>query len=218
MCSNYTLKVKATELQNFFSLQDPVVENIEKRFLPYQPAPVIVRQKNSTLKLAAMNFSLVPSWSKERKVKFATHNARIETITEKPTWRIPFQRQHCLVPMTGFFEAVYEGPKAGHIIEFSEKHDHLMVAAGIYDLWIDPETKKPLHSFSILTTTPTDYIQENGHDRSPIFLNQNSLSAWLVTENQSERHWLDFINNESIRPSLKIAIDRPLKAGWEKRK
>ncbi len=218
MCSNYTLKVKAIELQKFLPLQEPVVEDINQRFLPYQAAPVVVRLKDSKLKLAAMNFSLVPSWSKERKVKFATHNARIETITEKPTWRVPFQRQHCIVPMTGFYEAVYEGPKAGNIIEFSETGDHLMLAAGIYDQWIDPETKKSLHSFSILTTTPTEYIQQNGHDRSPIFLSAEAAKRWLETEDQSERYWLDFINKEHIRPPLKIAIDRPLKAGWEKRK
>ena len=104
MCSQYALKVEAKTLSEKYNVQIPaLLSAIDERFLPYKTAPVIVRT-NGFEKLTPMNFSLVPSWSKEPKVKFATHNARIETITEKPTWKIPFKKQHCVVPMTRFFE------------------------------------------------------------------------------------------------------------------
>lgn len=218
MCSNYTLNVRDNELQELIGTSELKVAEINQRFLPYQSAPVVVRGSRASYQLASMNFSLVPSWSKEAKVKFATHNARIETVTEKPTWKVPFLKQHCLVPMTGFFESAYEGPHSGHIIQFSEKKDQLLVAAGIYDQWKNPETKKITHSFSILTTTPTSFIMEYGHDRSPIFLNPARAKAWLDVNEQSDRFWLDYIISEGTRPELKVSIDRALKPGWEKRK
>lgn len=56
-----------------------------------------------------MRYSLVPNWSKEAKVKFATHNARLESIDEKPTWKTVFSEQHCLVPLTDFIEPILPG-------------------------------------------------------------------------------------------------------------
>lgn len=218
MCSNYTLNVRAIELQEFIGKSELEIADINQRFLPYQSAPVVVQLTDLSYKLVAMNFSLVPSWSKDAKVKFATHNARIETVTEKPTWKTPFLKQHCLVPMTGFYESAYEGPCAGHIIQFSEKKDHLLFAAGIYDQWKNPETKKVSQSFSILTTTPTAFIVDHGHDRSPIFLNESIAKAWLNVNGQSDRYWLDFLNEQGVRPELKVSVDRALKPGWEKRK
>ncbi len=124
-----------------------------------------------------MSYSLVPSWSKEPKLKFATHNARIETITDKPTWKTPFQRQHCIVPLTSFFEFVYEGPLAGHMIEFKESSHSLLFAAGLFDHWTAPtphqnnttQNQNSFFSFTIITTTPSKFILDHGHDRSPLF-------------------------------------------------
>lgn len=218
MCSNYTLTVRGQELRELLKKDNLKIDDIDHRFLPYQAAPVIVRLSDSTYKVAAMKFSLVPSWSKEPKVKFATHNARVETVTEKPTWKTPFVKHHCIVPMTGFYESAYEGPLAGNIIKFSENQNHLLFAAGIFDHWTDPETKNVSQSFSVLTTSPTKYIEDYGHDRSPIFLKKETAFDWLNVSGQSDRYWLDFLNTESVRPDLKVVIDRPLKPGWEKRK
>ncbi len=237
MCSQYTLKTKISEISDLFGVTSSV-EQIESRFLPYQTAPVLVWDRDR-VRLTGMNFSLVPSWSKDPKVKFATHNARIETVHDKPTWKIPFERQHCLIPMSGFFESAYEGPLAGHIIRF-EKPDHsLLFAAGIYDRWqgvenvdasvsssphprADQHTRKHteskiIHSFSILTTTPTEFIEHYGHDRSPIFVTPEFGREWLKLSGPAlelQKTLLDHI----VRPELTVQPDRALKPGWEKRK
>ena len=170
MCAQFTLKISKEDLQAFGFTIPEDIQQIDQRFLPSKVAPVVVKA-NADLKLTGMRFSLIPSWSKEPKVKFATHNARLETVLEKPTWKKPFESQHCVVPMTGFFESVYEGEKAGNIIQFHTNENSILFAAGIFDQWVNPENKNDrFFSFSILTTEPTKYILDNGHDRSPLFL------------------------------------------------
>lgn len=220
MCAQFSLQIAAEELRNLGIAVTPTLEAIDERFLPYTKIPVIV-QTPQGLKLTPMSFSLVPAWSKEPKVKFATHNARIETVSEKPAWREPFLTKHCLIPMSNFFESVYDGPHAGHIISFGKEEgaesQTLLFAAGLFDVWVNPETKEPLFSCTILTTEPSPFILENGHDRTPIFLNFEDGKTWLSLRT-SQKEMVDFLLTKNIYPNLQVTRDRPLKSGWEKRK
>lgn len=218
MCAQYTLKTETGILSGKYKIKvSEDVSAIDQRFLPHSLAPVIVSEKN-TPKLTAMKFSLVPAWAKEPRVKFATYNARIESITEKPTWRAPFQSQHCLVPLTAFYESVYTGPEAGHIIRLSEKEDALLFAAGLFDFWAAPDGQESFFSFSILTQAPSPFILAHGHDRTPIFLKDDFAFEWLTLVKKDEGYIKETLLNKAYHPELKVAIDRPLKPGWEKRK
>ena len=218
MCAQYTLKTEAAILSGKYKIKvADDVKNINLRFLPHSFAPVVVAEKN-TPKLTTMKFSLVPAWAKEPRVKFATYNARIESITEKPTWRTPFQSQHCLVPLTAFYESVHNGPEAGHIIELSEQSDQLLFAAGLFDFWKDPKGNQSFFSFAILTQAPSPFILAHGHDRTPVFLKGDFAFDWLTLVEKDESHIKATLLSQAYHPELKVSIDRPLKAGWEKRK
>lgn len=197
-----------------FNSENDKATFVDNRILPYRPATVITLNAENNLAFQYMNFSLVPSWSKDPKVKFATHNARIETVLEKPTWKIPFLRQHCIVPISSFYESSYEGPLQGNILEFKAAggKSKPLLAAGIFDIW-----NKTNYSFSILTTTPDKFIEHHGHDRSPIFLNESDAVEWNHLSG-SDKELMRFITSQTLRPELEVNIDRPMKAGWEKRK
>jgi len=218
MCSQYEL----------VSLSDAITESfpelifaknfkIAQRFLPSTQTPVLVAD-GEQLKLVKMKFSLVPSWSKDPKVKFATHNARIEGIEEKPTRKGPFLTQHCVVPMSGFFESVYTGPHAGNVIQFKEASGDLLFAAGLFDFWHnDSDSSQHFFSFTILTEEPTLFILENGHDRSPIFLDKSHVKDWCALKSNSFSETKAELARWSIKTHLRLETERPLKAGWEKR-
>jgi putative SOS response-associated peptidase YedK len=218
MCSQYTVKIKTEELTERYKINVAGdLHTIDQRILPYQSAPVIVLD-HGDLKLTPMTYSLVPNWSADPKVKFATYNARIETIDSKPTWKTPFLQNHCLVPMTAFYESAYVGPLAGNILKFEQKNDDVLFAAGIFDFWKDPvDAGQSFFSFSILTRDPSAFIIDHGHDRTPIFINQGFIQGWL------QKPVGDFIDikkkllSNAVHPDLKVGIERPLKAGWEKR-
>lgn len=103
MCAQFLLKFSPAELAKFlnaiiiheFEAQDKAVDKV----LPYRNSWVVIERDGKRI-LEQMQFSLVPSWSKERRVKFATHNARIETLLERPTWKNPIKSKRALVPLS----------------------------------------------------------------------------------------------------------------------
>lgn len=210
MCAQYRIKAKIKDLEFYFSVTvEDVIDWID-HMVPHNRAPVVT---DGTVKL--MKFSLLPSWSKDPKVKFATHNARLETVMEKATWKQPFLNNHCIVPMSSFIEPIYEGQLAENMVEFQSSA--LMCAAGIYDSWTDRRTGEVIESFAVITAEPCDFVRETGHDRQPVFLSREDAVQWTQMKGDPEQ-FKAFLTERAVVPQLSAAIERPLKAGWEKRK
>jgi putative SOS response-associated peptidase YedK len=156
---------------------------------PHRQAWVLVARPE--LALRAMNFSLIPSWSKTRRPRFATHNARLETARSKPTWRASFQRSRCAIPMHQFIEPIHEGPWSPNWVGFSGKSPGLLWAAGLHAEWVDRESGEIVESFAILTSEPHPFVREVGHDRQPVFLQTQAVSAWITSRSpEPVEEWL----------------------------
>jgi putative SOS response-associated peptidase YedK len=172
-------------------------------------------------------FGLVPAWSPTPKVKFSTHNARLYSveektkrgnpITEKPTWRDPFKKRHCLVPMTGFIEPIYSGEFAGKMVEFKPRADDVMLAAGLWEDWVSKESGETRSTFTVLTDNPVPDIERMGHDRTPIFLEGEKAIEWLKPESKPPAEWIQFLRSNPAKMSWVATVDRPMAPGWEKR-
>lgn len=213
MCAQFEIektmlveKLKKLQIE-FYNL------DFKLRILPHLEAPILVKKEN-TLKIESMNFSLIPWWSKDKKPKFATHNARLESIKDKPTWKSIFGKKHCLVPLTSFIEAIYEGEYAGHMVQFLLSECYFVPA--LFDTWHNKSTGEIVESFAIITSDPPKYVEEIGHDRSPIFISQDNVLSWLETEHKTDKLFFELLNKK-ISPEFSIKIDRKLKPGWEKR-
>jgi putative SOS response-associated peptidase YedK len=194
-----------TNIQDYFDLL----------ITPHRLAPVLIIEEDKVV-ISPMKFSLLPSWSKEPKVKFATHNARLETLAEKPTWRGPLKDKHCIILMTDFIEPIYTGNLAGNMVAFGVGEKDYLFAAGIWDEWVNKETGEITRSFSIITTEPPEFVKNTGHDRCPVFLTLTDGLAWLKERGKGAEltDWLGSKNNE---PKLNAIKFRALKPGWEKR-
>ena len=226
MCARYEVDASVDEILReieFFRLQPPPRrEDLTwaKQIRPYGKGPVLVREG-----LKLMQFALVPSWSKEKRVKFSTYNARLDGVLEKPTWRRPFSEKHCLVPVSNFIEPIYQGEFAGNWVRFQEPTKKLLFAAGIWDEWRSPVDGEVIESFAILTHDPLKPVEEMGHERSPLFLDEVGCGEWLALgEGPSDRvkrsplQWVDFLRSHRLTPAIAALKDEPMKAGWEKRK
>jgi len=185
--------------------------------VPQRMAPAIKLESGAPI-LGAMRFALLPSWSKEPKVKFATHNARLETIDEKPTWRTVFVKRHCLIPLTDFIEPIYEGDYAGHMVAFAEKNGSISFAAGVWDEWVNKSTGEVIQSFSIITHEPPPFIADVGHDRCPVFLDEKSGLEWLNNEGHDSKQLKNFLLLKKQTPEFSVRKHRAMRPGWEKRK
>jgi putative SOS response-associated peptidase YedK len=204
MCSQFEIKMPLEKLMKTTQfLFDEVDISIQwdLHVYPYMKSPVIAHF-DTTNKLQLMSYSLVPSWSKVPKPKFATYNARldrpnketIEYIFNAPTWRTPFKNHHCIVPITSFFESCRQGTHMGNIVKFSADSPILFVA-GLWDKWVNPITNDIIYSFATITDNPCEFILNVGHDRQPVFLNDDNAMKWLNNQFNSVQMAYSFLKN-----------------------
>jgi len=220
MCSIYSIKSTVNELLDFYQAVVPPEDKdyaIPDRIYPRKLAPVVISE-NDQLVIKPMIYSLIPHWSKDLKktLSYSTYNARIETVAEKATFKEPFKKKHCLVPLSEFFEPIYQGAHAGFMVRFFEKNQKLLTVAGIYDTWINPDSKESLSSFAIITDQPLPFVAAIGHQRSPIFLAENGYAEWLSDEKRDVQEIKKVLKTFHIRPDLEAQNDRALKSKQKK--
>ena len=184
--------------------QAEVVKDFEWKphVFPRYLAPVIIERKG-VRQVVPMHFGLIPSFEMNAKPKMVFHNARSETLKEKPSFKKAYQESRCLIPLDSFFEYVWEvdpatGKEKSRIMKFFEKRagvgepasdaagikkspgDYFsLTAAGIWSLWRNPESGIVTANFSMITREPPEYIEIAGHDRCPYFITKESFSGWL---------------------------------------
>ena len=216
MCSQFTQRFKPGELlETLGMIKDLGILAGPGTVMPHMEALAIV-SKDGILQAEQMQFGLVPRWSKEPKVKFATHNARLETISEKASFKDAYLKRHCIVPMTSFTEPIYENILAGNMVAFSAQLP--LFAASIWEEWTDKKSGEVITSFSVITSDPIPLVRHTGHDRSPVFLEPKNALTWLQPTGTTSEEFSNFLLNSRFEPSLTTSIDRPMRPDWEKRR
>lgn len=133
--------------------------------------------------LQQMRWGLLPSWFRGSNwMDFAakTLNARLETCTEKASFRHLVQTNRCLIPSTGFFEWQTQGKlKIPYFIK--DIKQPVFSIAGLYDTWLNPSNGAQEETFTILTTEANALMAEihNAKQRMPLILAPNEESGWL---------------------------------------
>ena len=134
--------------------------------------------------LQQMRWGLLPNWFKGANWKeFAskTLNARIETCTEKASFKHLINSKRCLVPSSGFFEWQTAGKlKIPYFI--ADPKQAIFSIAGIYDSWLDHATGAIENTFTIFTTEANPLMAEihNTKKRMPLILATNEEDSWLA--------------------------------------
>src|SRR5262249_14095424 len=70
--------------------------------------PVIIRQKGGN-ECRLMHWGLIPHWAADPSIGNRMINARAETLTELPSFKLLVDRRRCIVPADGFYEWRKEG-------------------------------------------------------------------------------------------------------------
>ena len=190
--------------------QAEVVKDFEWKphVFPRYLAPVIIERKG-VRQVVPMHYGLIPSFEMNAKPKMVFHNARSETIKEKPSFKKAYQESRCLIPLDSFFEYVWEadpstGKEKSHLVQFFEKQVgkiaeaesviaadaasikkapgvflRSLTAAGVWSLWRNPESGIVSANFSMITREPPEFILKTGHDRCPYFIRPEQFAGWL---------------------------------------
>jgi putative SOS response-associated peptidase YedK len=219
MCAQYNISVTPEQVAKILGSVPGIHTQawLDRRVYPYTQGPVIVMDDNGQLLLESMNFSLVPAWAqpgrhltKAGKYKWPTYNARLETIHEKPSFRTPFKSKRCIVLMSDFIEPIYKGEFAQNMVSFSRTDSGLLLAAGIWDTH-ETEGKGYMDSYSIITYEPSEFVEEIGHDRQPVFLSESNAKVWVNPSETSGESLRKFLINLRASHEFEAKVDRPLK-------
>lgn len=162
---------------------------------PTQDALVAV-QASGDVRLEAMRWGLIPPWARDKSIGAKLANARAETVDEKPSFRQPFRRRRCLLPVDGYYE--WESRPGGkQPVYYSMRDGDLFCLAGLWETWTTPEQNdepelpglgqaqaETLCTFTVITTTP-NRLAKRVHDRMPVIVHPADYGNWLSPESKA---------------------------------
>ena len=191
MCGRYALSQGADDLALEFD-----AGNVTAAFLPIDwniaPTKEIYfiagdDPSGSKRRVDTALWGLIPSWSKDATGASNTINARVETVSEKPSFRTAFRTRRCLIPADGYYEwATENGPyRPKQPFYISHVNGSSLAMAGIYEQWTDPRNGKKIVTTAILTRVSVGMISTI-HRRMPVILPFDRWNQWLSSRPLSE--------------------------------
>lgn len=97
MCGRFTFNVSPDLLVQIFGLADTPAFTPRYNIAPTQRVPVIRQYADSQNHLDHLRWGLIPSWAQEKSIGSRLIYARLETVTEKPSFRQAIRYRRCLV-------------------------------------------------------------------------------------------------------------------------
>jgi putative SOS response-associated peptidase YedK len=123
-----------------------------------------------------MRWGLIPSWTRDIRAAKPLINARAETLTDKPAFRLLLKTHRCLIPASGFFEWKKDGKRKNpYYIRLPD--EPLFSFAGLYDQWHNPEGVT-VSTYTVITC-PANPLVAPLHERMPVILSRPGEDRWL---------------------------------------
>jgi putative SOS response-associated peptidase YedK len=208
MCGRFVIARELNELEDLFQAERALnFETVSFNIAPTNSVPIVVEREVDSIpsrEIHSARFGLIPNWAKE--VPTPLFNARIETVLEKPSFRESAIKKRCVIPASGYFE--WDSEKQPHFIH----SDSMIAFAGIYSFWRDP-SKAPddpsrwVLSASILTKSGSPSLTWV-HERSPVFLSEDGVDAWLAPDYETTPEVLEAISSESDEVAETLSYHR----------
>lgn len=183
MCFHSQQNKSPQEIAKRFMLDEKnVPQNVQGIFngFEFPITPVITNEEPDKVQL--YSWGLIPHWANNTAIRAHTLNAKIETLSEKPSFRNVLNHR-CLILSDGFFEWQWRDSKGKNKQKYliQVPNGELFAFAGIWSKWINPDTGMPLNTYSIITTEANKVMAEihNTKKRMPVILPPNMEQDWL---------------------------------------
>lgn len=180
MCGRFSLTSGQDEIAKLFSVDAFAAIPPRYNIAPTQPILAVRGASLQHRELVALEWGLVPEWAREKRAGKPLINARVETITEKASFRSAVKRTRCLVPFTSWYEWRSEkGRKQPYMISKGDGEQSKLAAfAGIWTTWHGPEGEHWLETVALVTAEATGPLRAV-HHRKPLVVHPNSYQHWL---------------------------------------
>jgi putative SOS response-associated peptidase YedK len=215
VCGRYALNISGEDLAIEFAagVKDAAFTPSNWNISPTTVIPFINAddEKGEIRNVNTASWGLIPSWAKDANRASNAINARVESISEKPTFKSAFKSRRCLIPVTGYYEWATElgkyKPKQPFYI--SHKNKSSLAIAGIYESWINPESKVSVQSAAIITREAVGILALI-HHRMPVILPKDLWSSWLSSKSLLPNEIDDYLNMIDIKEADKDLIFWPV--------
>jgi putative SOS response-associated peptidase YedK len=175
LCGRFTLALDTAQLQDFFPWLN-IQLDVHPRYNIAPSQPVAVVPNTGTNNLDYYQWGLIPPWAKDPSIGNRMINARVETLSEKPSFRTAFRRKRCLILADGFFE--WQKSAGQKIPIYIRMKSHAPFAfAGLWETWKTPNDSE-LNTCVIITTSPNELVAPI-HNRMPVILPMDAFPHWL---------------------------------------
>ena len=145
----------------------------------FPKTPVVTSYDPKIIKM--FNWGLIPEWSSDENIRRYTLNAKIETLSEKPSFK-DYISNRCLIIANGFYEWQWLDKKGKHKqkYEITLPEENLFSFAGIWSAWEEAPGKQR-YTYSLLTTRANPLMSEihNTKKRMPVILAKEQEELWL---------------------------------------
>ena len=192
MCGRFTSRTPATDLAEYFGVDEVVATDLGARFnvAPTDDVYAVAESHDGTTRrLGTFRWGLIPFWAKDEKVGARMINARVESLVDKPAFRRPFERRRCIIPADGFYEWERVSASRKQPWYIRRLDGKPLAFAGLWDSWRPPggddaagEEPARLRSCVIITGEPNERVARL-HDRMPVVLPPEAWDAWLDPAN-----------------------------------
>lgn len=146
---------------------------------PTQMIPVVTRHGSLVAR-----WGLIPSWAGEITLKFATHNARSESVATKPTFRHAWNSgQRCVVPALGYYEwKKTDDGKQPFLVRPVDSSP--LAFGGLYE----PARGEDIPASCTILTLPASEHMVDLHPRMPFMLGFDQAKLWLSGQIDCSAH------------------------------
>ncbi len=195
MCGAYGFSVKdAREVYERFDIINTLASYKPRWNIHIGSMNPVIYMTADGAQIKNMYWTFLPSWAKEKRLKFSTFNARDDRLLESKIYKSAVAHHRCIIPATYFFEPdKLHFPQPPHPWYcFRLKEHPLFALAGLYNAWTDPTTNETLYTYTIITTKPNALVGKY-HDREPALLPSNKEKQWLNPDLTEPEHVLPLL-------------------------
>ena len=187
MCYNVQIKSKIGQYEERFQAksEQPTLFNLGSEVSGFTfPKLPVIREPG---KIEMLNWGLIPHWSKGDTIRKNTLNARIETLSEKPSFR-DVTTQRCLILIDGFYEWQWltrSGSKKQKYYITSSSNEPFAVG-GLWSSWSSGNLT--IDTFTLVTSQAQGIVREihNSKCRMPFVLSPSDEHKWISNTKLSE--------------------------------
>ena len=185
MCGRYVIRKPVTSTNQIVHKNEGVDDSENFNAYPTSLLPIIKADENEII-LTNFIWGLVPSWSKKMSDFKPLNNARLETVTEKITFKNLLNKNRCVIPASGYYEWKKDENNKKTPQFIYKKDNTNLYFAGLYQ-------KNENIEFTIITREASSELK-NIHSRMPVVLEEKDILKYLNTKTD----FLTMINN--IKP------------------